>query len=191
MKQNNTRVKIELAASAIAFLLCFSSRPSVAAETVHFHYGIAGQSVSVEDLEAFARTGEQSPAIAFLLRYMGRDPELVRLLLRQQIPIDAVTASKLLDSPIGEYILERASTVVHTGATRGNTEALRGALIGSADGDGQISLLEVWQNYPTRKVKVDGKSWNRMTSGFVDALSQVGKTAELSMVLVRNFFAGR
>jgi hypothetical protein len=174
-------------AITITTLVVNSSASAIAAETINFSRGIASQSVSLEELETFAQTGEISPALNFLFKFTGHNPETIRLLLVQEIPIDAVTTSNLLNSPIGGYILDRASTIVNTGASRGNREALRGALIESAEGDSKISLLEVWDNYPTKKVVVDGQSWISMTQGFSDTLEQVGKTAQLSVALLQNF----
>lgn len=179
--------RLSLIAIAIFTFLVTSPLPTMAAEKIKFSYGIASQSVSLEELETFALTGETSPALDFLFEFTGHNPEVIRLLLVQEIPIDAVTASSLLNSPVGGYILDRASNIVNTGASRGNREALRGALITSAEGDRQISLLEVWRNYPTKKVVVDGQSWSNMTQGFSNTLQQVGETAELSIALLQNF----
>jgi hypothetical protein len=174
-------------AIAIATVIIILPVPAIAAETINFSRGIASQSVSLEELMTFAKTGESSPALDFLLKFTGHNPEVIRLLLVQEIPISAATASYLLNSPLGDYILDRASAVVNTGASKGNREALRGALIESAEGDGKVSLLEVWDNYPTKEVVVDGQSWINMTQGFSDTLEQVGKTAQLSIALLQNF----
>jgi hypothetical protein len=174
-------------AIAIATLIVTLPTPAIAAETINFSRGIFSQSVSLEELVTFAKTGESSPALDFLFKFTGHNPEVIRLLLVQEIPINAVTASNLLNSPLGGYILDRASMIVNTGASKGNREALRGALIESAEGDSKISLLEVWDNYPTKKVVVDGQSWISMTQGFSDTLEQVGKTAQLSVALLQNF----
>lgn len=174
-------------AIAISTLMVISIKPAQAAETINFQYGIASQSVSLKELETFAETGETSPALDFLFKFTGNNPQVIRLLLKQEIPIDAVTAANLLNSPLGGYILERASNIVNTSASQGNKEALRGALITSAESDRKISLLEVWHNYPTKEVFVDGQSWLDMTQGFSNTLQQVGKTAQLSIALLQNF----
>ena len=45
----------------------------------------------------------------------------------------------------------------------------------------------MWRNYPTREVVVDGQSWMDMTQGFSHTVEQAGKSAELSIALLRNF----
>jgi hypothetical protein len=179
--------RISSLAIAISTLMITPPSATIAAEEINFRYGIASQSISIEELETFAKTGETSPALDFLLEFTGQNPEIIRLLLVQEIPMDAVTASTLLNSPLGEYVLDRASNIVNTGASEGNREALRGALIESTQSDRKISLIEVWRNYPTKEVDVDGQSWNHLTQGFSETLQQVGKTAQLSIALLQTF----
>jgi hypothetical protein len=178
-------------AIAIVTSIVILPTPAIAAEKIKFSRGIFSQSVSLEELVIFAKTGESSPALDFLFKFTKHNPDVIRLLLVQEIPINAITASNLLNSPVGGYILDRTSMIVNIGASKGNREALRGALIESAEGDSKISLLEVWENYPTKEVVVDGQSWIEMTQGFNDTLEQVGKTAQLSIALLQNFLSDR
>ena len=175
-----------LAFTAIAFGSFTAVKPTIAAEIINFNYGIANQSVSLEELETFANTGEISPSLDTLFEYTKHNPRLIRLLLQQEISLDTVTASDMLNSFIGEYILDRASDIVNSGASRGNREALRSTLIASADDDSKISLLEVWRNYPTEEVVVDGQSWMVMTEEFSSTLKKVESVA-LSIALLRDF----
>lgn len=172
--------------ASVAFTLLTAIEPTIAAEKISFNYGIANQSVSLEELETFANTGAISPSLDTLFEFTGHNPKLIRLLLQQEIAIDTVTASNMLNSFMGEYILDRASNIVNSGASRGNREALRGTLIASANDDSKISLLEVWRNYPTEEVIVDGKSWMAMTEGFNSTLKKV-ESAALSIALLRDF----
>ena len=164
-------------------------QPVSAAEKIKFQYGIGGQSVSLEELETFAETGETSPALDFLFQFSNRSPALIRLLLVQEIALDAATTSRLLNSPVGELVLDSASNVVNSGSSKGNREALRGALIASASDDGTISLLEVWRNYPTREVVVDGESWIAMTEGFSRTLRQAAQASNIPLALLQIWFA--
>lgn len=175
--------------ASIAVTLLTAIEPAIAAEKINFNYGLASQSVSIEELATFANTGEISPSLATLFELTEHNPRLIRLLLQQEITLDIVTASDMLNSFVGEYILDRASNIVNSGASRGNREALRGTLIASADDDGKISLLEVWRNYPTKEVIVDGRSLSAMTEGFNSTLKKV-ESAALSIVLLRDILNG-
>lgn len=180
---------LSMALGSIAFSLFTATEPTIAAEKINFNYGIARQSVSLEELETFANTGEISPSLDTLFKFTGDNPRLIRSLLQQEISLDTVTASDMLNSFVGEYVLDRASNIVNSGASRGNREALRGTLIASANDDSKISLLEVWRNYPTEEVMVDGESWMAMTKGFNSTLKKV-ESAALSIALLRDFLNG-
>ena len=180
---------LSIAFAPIALSFFTAIEPTIAAEKINFTYGITNQSVSLEELETFANTGEISPSLDTLFEYTGHNPRLIRLLLQQEISLDTVSASDMLNSFVGEYILDRASNIVNSGASKGNREALRGTLIASAEDDSKISLLEVWRNYPTKEVVVDGQSWMAMTEGFNSTLEKV-ESAALSIALLQDFLKG-
>lgn len=46
---------------------------------------------------------------------------------------------------------------IHTSSNQANRQALRSALVLSANGDNKVSLIEVIQNYPTSEVIVEGE----------------------------------
>ena len=184
-------LKIFLAMAIALVTTITSGNCAIAAEKIKFKYGIMSQSVSLEELETFAETGEVSPALDFLLDYTNQNPKLIRLLLVEEIPLDIVTASNLLNSPLGEYVLDRVGRVVNSGASRGNREALRGALITSTNEDRKISLLEVWRNYPTKEVVVEGKSWKKITEEFGRIVEPTKTKAERSTKLLPNFLNPR
>jgi hypothetical protein len=62
----------------------------------------------------------------------------------------------VLNSQIGNIILDRVSQVISTPSQRANRQALRAALVLAANQDGQVSLIEIIKNYPTNEVEVDG-----------------------------------
>lgn len=140
---------------AFASVFCFSARAD-AAESVVLKYSILQESVSVPELATFAQTGELSPALRAYLKLAGRQPDELRRVLTQEIQADPVFLSRVLNSPIGEAVLDRASEVVHTPSNRASRESLRGAIVSSALSDGQITLIETLQNYPTQEVYVEG-----------------------------------
>lgn len=64
---------------------------------------------------------------------------------------------KVLNSTVGNAILDQLSQVIHTPSKKANRQALRSALLLSASKDEQMTLIEVIQNYPTSQVEVDGE----------------------------------
>ncbi len=130
---------------------------AVAAEEVIFYYGVASQSVSVKELENFAREGKKSPSLKFLFAFSRQNPQLVRHFLNQEFPMEAIWLANLLNSTPGTFALKETGKIIHPKSKSANVQALRGALIQSASDDNRVSLLEFLQNYPTQQVYVDGK----------------------------------
>lgn len=137
--------------------ISLTSKQVLASEEIIFKYGAATQSVSLEELQTFATTGETSSSLNFLLEFGQQNPSIIRWILRQQFPADTKLIYDLLNTAPGEYVLTQSSNVVGTKSERANIQALRGALVTSASNDNVVSLLELLENYPTEQVYVDGK----------------------------------
>ncbi len=140
---------------ALTGVLCWST-PANAAESVVLKYRFLRGSVSVPELATFAQTGKLSTALQAYLKLAGRDPDQLRRALTQEVKVNPNLLSGLLNSPIGERMLDQVSEVVHTPGNRANRESLRGALVTSALSDSKITLIETLENYPTPEVHVEG-----------------------------------
>jgi hypothetical protein len=141
----------------IVLLGAFSySSPAEAAQSVVLKYSILQESVSVPELSNFAKTGELSDSLRAYLRLAKRDPDELRRVLRQEFSVNPIFLYQLLNSRLGEVMLDQVSEVVHTPTNRANRESLRGALVSSTLGDGKITLIELLENYPTPEVHVEG-----------------------------------
>jgi hypothetical protein len=137
--------------------IVFDQSPAIAAEKVVLKYGIFRGSVPVSELKDFAETGKASPALQFYLKATRRDPQEVRQALTQEVKVNPLLLSRVLNSQAGEGLLDQVSQVVHTPSGQSDHQALRSALILSAAEDGKITLIEAMQNYPTSEVQVEGK----------------------------------
>ncbi|WP_414528378.1 alpha/beta hydrolase [Nodularia chucula] len=135
----------------------FFHTSAFAAEQVLLKYGIFRESISVEELSTFAETGELSSALRVNFALAQQDPKAIRPYLTTPVNIDLVVLDRVLNSPIGNVILDELSQVIHTPSRTADRQALRAALVLSANEDGQVTLLEVIQNYPTTSVEVDGE----------------------------------
>jgi hypothetical protein len=173
---------------SIALTVFFGSAHRVtAAEEIIFSSGAATQSVTIEELEEFAETGEIAPSLKFLFKASDRDPKTMRQLLTQTFPADTALVGKLLNSQSGEYVLSQTSRVIGTRSDRANIKALRGALITSVSDDRQASLLEILQNYPTRQVYVDGRMLGSAAKNINSLISEAEKYIEMPLTLVQDF----
>jgi hypothetical protein len=150
----------------------FSARAD-AAESVVLKYRFLRGSVSVPELVTFAKTGELSNSLKSYLRLAGREPEELRRVLTQEVKVNPNLLSGLLNSPIGEVMLDQVSDVVHTPTNRANRESLRGALVSSALPDGQITLIETLENYPTPEVHVEGERLVEVAQKFRDLFGRL------------------
>ena len=154
-----TNLKWFKQAGILMFVAAFSfnSPKALASEKVIFKYAGATQSVSIEELQTFANTGEISPALNSLLKFGKQNPLTIRWILTQQFPADTKLIYDMLNTAPGEYVLSQTGNVVSSKSERANITALRGALITSASDDNLISLIELLENYPTKEVYVNGK----------------------------------
>lgn len=131
-------------------------REAIAAEQVVLKYRVFRESISVEELSTFAETGELSTSLRINLALAQQDPKKVRRYLTEPVKVNLVLLDRVLNSPVGNVVLDQVSQVVHTPSRRADRQALRSALILSASSDSNISLIETIQNYPTSEVEVEG-----------------------------------
>ena len=136
--------------------ILLSSTSAIAAERVVLKYRIFRDSISVEELSTFVDTGELSKSLRIKLALVRQDPKLFRRYLTQPVKVNPVLLDRLLNSRIGNVLLDEISQAVHTPSGRADRQALRSALIISASGDRQLTLIEILKNYPTSDVEVEG-----------------------------------
>ncbi|BAY29943.1 hypothetical protein NIES2107_17870 [Nostoc carneum NIES-2107] len=148
--------KLNLSLITSIFILLYA-HSAIAAERVILRYGIFRPSVSVDELTELAETGEVSQDLNFYFNQAGQDPKTFRQILTQQVNADPVVLDRVLNNQIGEFLLDRIGQSVSTPSGEANRQALRAAIILSANQDNKVSLIEIMQNYPTREIIVDGE----------------------------------
>lgn len=136
--------------------ILLSSNSAIAAEQVVLNYRSFSESISVEELSNFAETGELSTSLQLNLALARQEPKEIRQYLTQQVLVNVLLLDRVLNSPIGNFVLDEVSQALHTPSRRADRQALRSALVLSASGDGNITLIETIQNYPTAVVEVEG-----------------------------------
>lgn len=127
-----------------------------AAEQVRLNYRTFRQSIAVEELSTFAKTGKLSTSVRSNLASSRQDPKIIRQYLTHAVGVDAAFLDKVLNSLAGNLILNQLSKVIYTPSHRANPQALRETLVASASRDNTITLMEIIQNYPTSEVEVNG-----------------------------------
>jgi hypothetical protein len=145
--------------------------PAQAAEKVVFKYGILRESVSSQQLRDFAVNGKPDTALATYVRKAGGNPQGVQQTLTQSISVDARLLDRVLNSALGNMVLDQVGQTIQTPTNTANRQALRAAIALSANPDNQLSILEIIENYPTAEVQVDG---NRLAQAYkqINSLAQ-------------------
>jgi hypothetical protein len=145
----------------LAFLLSLGMGLTVpaaqAAESLVFVSGGFRRSIPVSDLEFLAETGQPRGLVADAIRFTDQNPEEVSRLLNQSITLPVTLVSRLLNTRIGQALLDRLAQIVHPlNAPGAGVPALRSAIIlGLAEGDGEISALSFLRAYPTQEMEVN------------------------------------
>ncbi|MFM7447536.1 MAG: alpha/beta hydrolase [Leptolyngbyaceae cyanobacterium] len=153
MRQFFTQVGLLLSSLGLAL----SGQVTVAAERVVINYGPLQDAIAVADLTDLAQSDKVSPTLAIYLNKANIRPEGVKTALTQSINVDLLTLDRILNSSLGEIVLDQLGEAIYTPTKNENRKALRSALILSTSNDGKVSLLEVLQNYPTQEVHLDAK----------------------------------
>lgn len=149
---------------------------ALAAEEIVLRYNILERSISVEELTTFAETGEASSRLENYFELSGQKPERIQRLLTRQTDVQVTTLDRILNTPMGDVMLDQMGDFVHTPSDAANRQAMRSALVLSASDDNQISLLEIIQNYPTEQVHVNGNRFAtayRQMQNFEDRITEV------------------
>lgn len=149
-----------LAATALGFGLlspvAVAPPRATAAENLVFVSGAFRRSIAVADLEHLAQTGQAQGLLADVLRFSNQNPAEIGKLLNQSIALPVTLVSRLLNTRIGEAILQRVATIVYPlQASQVGIPALRSAMVlGVVEGNGSISALSFLRAYPTRELEV-------------------------------------
>jgi hypothetical protein len=135
----------------------FGSPNAQAAENLVFVSGAFRRSIPVADLEWLAETGEARGLLSDLLRFSEQSPTEMQELLNQSISLPVTLVSRLLNTRIGEAVLDRLAQVVYPlKASEMGVPALRSALVmGVVNGDGSLSAISFLQAYPTQELEVN------------------------------------
>lgn len=146
--QPMARVLVFLAAIVI-------SGSSFAATQISLILGPLKRSVDISELHHLAETGEAIGASAEIMRLAKIKPAQVREYLNVNFDIELTEAADFFYSTLGNGILTKIGLGIHPAHTDTvGAQALRAAFIMSAI-DGQINILEILDQYPTKAIWVD------------------------------------
>jgi len=165
---------IALGLSLLGLLPTAPLAPVAAAENLVFVSGAFRRSIAVAELEHLAQTGQAQGLLADVLRFTKQNPTDVAKLLNQSVSLPVTLVSRLLNTRIGEAILERLAQIVYPlRASKAGVPALRSAMVmGVVAGNGSISPLSFFQAYPAQEMEVS-------IPALMNLLSKANSIAEL------------
>jgi hypothetical protein len=143
-------------AAALGLALATASPAAQAAQNIVFVSGAFRRSIPVADLEHLAATGQARGLLGDVMRFSGQNPAEAARLLNASLSLPVVTVSRLLNTSIGERILERLSSIAFPlNARQVGLPALRSAVVlGIADNGGSLSALSFLRSYPSQEMAV-------------------------------------
>jgi hypothetical protein len=143
-------------AAALGLGLVAGSPACLAAENIVFVSGAFRRSIPVADLEHLAATGQARGLLGDVMRLSRQNPADAAKMLKATLNLPVVTVSRLLNTSIGERILERLSSIVFPlNARQVGLPALRSAVVlGIADNGGSLSPLSFLRAYPSQELAV-------------------------------------
>jgi len=150
------RTRQRFLAATLGLGLATASPAALAAENIVFISGAFRRSIPVADLEHLAATGQARGLLGDVMRFGRQDPQEVARLLKASLNLPVVTVSRLLNTSIGERILERISRIAFPlNARQVGLPALRSAVVlGIADNGGALSPLSFLRAYPSQEMAV-------------------------------------
>jgi len=135
--------------------------------------------IDVSDLATFARTGNASPELTFLIRLLPSDQGAhLREALNESVRLEATSVRQFVNSPIGQVFLQRIGEVIRTDNDRNGGQALGQALKTAASSSSGINFLTVLQAFPGRSVNVNGDLGLKAVGAFTRAINEERRTRE-------------
>jgi hypothetical protein len=154
---------------------------SLAAQNVVFVSGAFRRSIAVADMKHLATTGEARGLLADVMSFARQKPRDVAKLLNAELSLPLVLTSRLLNTRIGEAILNRLAQIMYPlKAKPAGIPALRAGVInGLVAGDGRLNAIGFLQAYPVDELEVNipallalmrkASSISQLVSYFTDA----------------------
>ena len=155
-RKRQSLIAIALGLSLVAAWPATSQRQAGAAENLVFVSGAFRRSIPVADLEHLAKTGQPRGLLADVLSFSSQNPQEIAKLLNQSVSLPVTLVSRLLNTRIGEAILQRLAVIVFPlKASQAGIPAMRSAMVmGVVEGKGSISALSFLRAYPAQEMEV-------------------------------------
>ena len=160
----------------ISSQLLFNVSKANAAEEIKIIYRIFSRTIEVNSLKNFAEEGNSTKKLNRIFRATGSSNQEIRSVLNKDFEIPITIASKLLYSEIGNVVLTRLSSIIHTPRaddSKTGVLALRASVIKGINlGSGKINLVRFFEGYPTKTVILDVNALSKVMNK-VESISEL------------------
>jgi predicted dienelactone hydrolase len=156
VKYKNIKQSCQWAGSLGAIVLSAAASSVSAAEQVYVQYSFLELSIPVTELETYAKSGQLSETLKTYAEYL--QPEQLQQLkttLTTKLNLPPKTLASLLETPVGETLLARASTIVQSKSNGASPAALNTALVTAASDPEGLTLVSVMRHFPDAGIQVD------------------------------------
>ena len=157
-------------------LILFLSSNTKAAEKVYLYKGTLSRSISVNSLSNFQNTKKPNKKIKNLIKITNQNKNELLKTLSYEIEIPLNISSKLMNSKIGEVLLERISKIIHPHKIKNKDigiKAIRSALIiSSYKNNEKINLIDFFKAYPNKNVSINLNALNEILTK-VESLNEL------------------
>ena len=156
--------------------LFFNTLKVQSADNIKIIYSIFSRTITIDSLKNFAVNGNAENELKRILNATGSSNSEIQEILNKDFEIPITIASKLLHSKIGNIVLSRLSSILHT--PKANDErtgilALRSSFIqGLYYGKGKINLIKFFESYPTKTVILDVNALSKVMNK-VESISEL------------------
>ncbi|PZO39428.1 MAG: hypothetical protein DCF19_14315 [Pseudanabaena frigida] len=158
-----------------------SVKSSEAAETVNFRFNVFEVSVSVDDLEVFAKTGELRGALDMASRYISApDMATFRRILSERADVPVSLLSRFLYTSQGERALDILGEFIRTGPNLSGNRAIRAAaVLATVDKQNGLSLLNFLRKFPTSDIYFDIQEGLQTVGELSDLLQNTQRVVQM------------
>ena len=159
---------------------CWNWRsPSViAAEKVSFWYSSLEFSIDINDLETDLEIPVEEINRNIVTNVNSVNPEPAQKwqsLLTQEIKLDRVMVSRLLNSFLGTRILQSLGEIIRVSPQQNGFYALRSAFILASDSSGTFTLLDVIRQFPAQTINIDAQVIFKLVDAFEQLKTETQK----------------
>jgi predicted dienelactone hydrolase len=157
------------------------AKSTEAAETVSFKYNVFEVNVSVDDLEAFSKTGELRGALDMASRYISpKDMANFQRILTERADVPLVLFSRFLYTSQGERSLDILGNFITTGPNLSGNRAIRAAaVLATVDKEKGLSLLNFLRKFPTSDIYFDIQEGLQTVGELSDLIQHTQKMVQI------------